>query len=174
MSEWARWLLLGVLSVTFGSFALANAYGASQAVTLVTGSLLIVAGVIQVGVGIHDTGAANKLISVILGLLVTTLGLLLLRNPFQGMRSLALLVTVFIGAAGVLRLVWALRMRNTKYYWTMLISGALSVLLAGYIFSSFDQTSKRLLGTLLGIEMIFNGVALVALALFLRANRDET
>lgn len=168
MNEWTRWLLLGCLSVLFGVLALANAVAVSFGITLVTGSLLILAGTIQVVVGVQDEGAGNKLISIILGLLVAILGVSFLRNPFEGMMSLTLVITLFIGSAGVLRLFWAFRMRQTRFFWMMVLSGALSIVLAGVIFANFEQASARLLGILLGLELLFNGLALVVLSLFLK------
>ncbi|SNS17904.1 DUF308 domain-containing protein [Tropicimonas sediminicola] len=173
MSEWARWLLLGCLSILFGALALANAVAVSFGITIVTGSLLILAGLIQVGIGFKDDGGLNKAISIMLGLLVAVLGLSFVRNPFEGMMSLTLVITLFIGAAGVLRLFWAFQMRQTRFFWMMLLSGSLSILLAGFIFANFEQASARLLGILLGIELLFNGLALVVLALFLRTRLDN-
>ena len=65
MSEWTRWLLLGCLSVLFGALALGNAVAVSFAITLVTGSLLILAGAIQVCIGFYDDGGRNKFISLV-------------------------------------------------------------------------------------------------------------
>jgi len=59
-------------------------------------------------------------------------------------------------------------MRDTPLFWPMLLSGAISVLLAGYIFANFFEIAPQLLGILLGIELLLNGAGLVALALFLR------
>ena len=50
----------------------------------------------------------------------------------------------------------------------MLLSGAVSVLLAGYIFANFAAMALSLLGILLGIELLINGTSLIALAFFLR------
>lgn len=173
MNEWSRWLVLGLLSVLFGILALGHAVAVSVWIAVFTGSLLLLAGVIQAIVGISDTGGWNKFVSVMLGLLVAVLGLSFLRNPLEGVVSLTLLVTLGIAAAGVFRLIWAFRMRHTGYFWMMLLSGALSILLAGYIFANFEQASERLLGILLGVELLFNGLALSVLGLFLRAYSDD-
>jgi uncharacterized membrane protein HdeD (DUF308 family) len=87
------------------------------------------------------------------------------------MISLALLVTILLAANGMVRLVLAFRMRATRFFWPMLISGALSVLLAMYILANFATASVTLLGILLGVELLFNGAGLIALAFFLRSAR---
>ncbi len=173
MQEWTKWLLAGVLSTLFGVLALANAVAVSIAIVWITGSLLLLAGVLQAVVGITDDGGWNRFLSVAIGLLMAILGLSFMKNPFAGTMSITAVIALFIGAAGALRLFWSFRMRQTGFFWMMLLSGALSILLAGFIFANFQQASERLLGMLLGIELLFNGAALAVLALFLRAHSDE-
>jgi uncharacterized membrane protein HdeD (DUF308 family) len=47
----------------------------------------------------------------------------------------------------------------------MLISGIIDLVLAGIIFAGLPGTAAWALGLLVGINMIFGGVALVAIAL---------
>ncbi|NDR57808.1 HdeD family acid-resistance protein [Aliiruegeria sabulilitoris] len=173
MSEWARWLMAGLLSIALGALALGNAVAVSIGIVWVTGSMLLLAGGVQMVLGFSDNGLGNKALSMLLGLLIAVLGLSFMRNPLEGTMSITAVITLVIAFAGVLRLFWAFRMRQTGYYWMMLISGSLSILLAGFILANFLQTSERLLGILLGIELVFNGAALSVLALFLRAHTDE-
>ena len=51
MSEWVKWLLLGILSVVFGIFVLGNTFAASIAVTVVTGVVFLISGGLQVFAG---------------------------------------------------------------------------------------------------------------------------
>ena len=79
-----------------------------------------------------------------------------------------MLVVILLIAAGLLRLWFSFRMRGTQYFWPMLLSGALSILLGGYIVAKFEQVGLDLLGMLLGVEMVLNGTGLVFMAFFLR------
>lgn len=167
MSSWMKWLGLGILLILFGLFALNHAVLTSLAVTTVVGALFIIGGAMQALAGFGETGAVHKFFSVALGVLMAVLGGSFLSDPLAGTLSLALLVTIFIAAGGVLRLVFAFRLRAEPTFWVMLLSGALSVLLAGYILAN-PGVSVALLGILLGIELIFSGAGLIALALFLR------
>ncbi len=173
MSEWARWLIAGLLSVVLGLLALANAVAVSIAIVWVTGSMLLLAGGVQAVIGIRDSGIWNKLLSVGLGLLIAGLGWSFMRNPLEGTMSITAVITLVIAVAGVVRLFSAFRMRQTGYYWMMLVTGSLSILLAGALLANFLQASEKLLGILLGVELLFNGAALTVLALFLRAHSDE-
>ena len=168
MKLWVRWLLIGILSILFGIFVLANPVAASFAVTVVAGTLFIVAGGVQIWAGFGADETSSKMMGIGLGALMLFLGISFVFQPLQGIISLATLTTIFIGMNGVLRIMTAWQMRQTPLFWPMLISGAVSILLAGYILANFAQIAPQLLGILLGIELLFNGTGLIVLAVFLR------
>ncbi|MCR9089321.1 MAG: DUF308 domain-containing protein [Rhodobacteraceae bacterium] len=168
MKTWISWLLLGLLSLAFGIFVLAHPFAASIAVTTLAGILFLVSGVFQTVIGFQQVGAGAKLLGIALGLLMIFLGVSLTFHPLQGVLSLALLVTIIFAAGGILRLILAFRMKQSEFFWPMLLSGALSVLLAGFIAANFFEVAPQLLGILLGIELLFNGAGLIVLAFVIR------
>lgn len=168
MKLWVKWLIVGILSIAFGIFVLANPVAASFAVTLVAGTLFIVSGAVQLWAGFGADDGGSRLLGIGLGVLMLLLGLSFVFQPLQGIISLATLATILIAANGILRLIAGWNMRQTALFWPMLISGALSVLLAGYIVANFFEIAPSLLGILLGIELLFNGAGLMALALFIK------
>jgi len=169
MKTWVKWLILGGLSVGFGLVVLANPVAASLAVTTLAGVLFAVSGGFQIYAGSGESKMVGKALGIGLGAVMLLLGLSLLFRPLEGIISLAALVTILFAASGVARLVTSIQMRDTAFFWPMLVSGALSVLLAGFIVANFFQIAPNLLGILLGIELLFNGAGLVALSFFLRA-----
>lgn len=169
MKEWLKLLLLGALSVAFGIFVLGNVVMATLAVTTLVGFLFLVSGGFQVVAGVTSQVGSARVFSIILGALMLFLGLSFLVNPLEGMISLTMLVLILLAASGIVRLVQAFRMKATPYFWPMLISGALSVLLAFYILSNFATASVSLLGIMMGIELLFNGAGMIVLAFFVRA-----
>ncbi|WP_158964847.1 HdeD family acid-resistance protein [Chachezhania sediminis] len=169
MSDWLKFLFLGIASVIFGVIALGNTVAASLAVAIMTGALFLVVGVIQIWGGMTTKAMENRLLTIMMGILAALLGASFLYNPLEGAVSLALLILILMGLGGIIRIIMAWSMRASPLFWAMLLSGALSVLLAGYIWSYFAEISTSLLGILLGIELIFNGAGLVVMGLFLRA-----
>jgi len=168
MKIWKKWLVLGVVSVLFGLFVLANPVAASVTVTIVAGITFGLIGVAQIYAGTVSEDRMSKIMGIGLGVLLVLMGLSLTVNPLQGLISLATIVTILIGANGVMRLMTSFQMRSTLMFWPMLFSGAFSVLLAGYILANFSEIAPQLLGILLGVELLFNGIGLIALAIFLR------
>ncbi|MFY9212735.1 MAG: DUF308 domain-containing protein [Aestuariivita sp.] len=168
MKDWLKFVVLGGLSVAFGVFVLGAPVVASLAVTTLTGILFLVMGGLQVAGGISGEGLAQKVFGIAMGLVMLFLGWSFVAHPLEGTISLALMVMFLLMASGIVRLVFSWRMRSTTYFWPMLISGAVSVLLAAYIWVNFDTASVSILGIMLGIELLFNGWGLIILGLFLR------
>lgn len=169
MKDWIKWLLLGLASIAFGVFALGNAVLASLAVTTITGALFLIIGAFQLVSAVTSTeSTGSRAFNGVLGALMALLGLSFLFNPLEGVVSLAMLVLILLAVSGIVRIFLASRMRSTRYFWAMLISGALSLFLAAYILVNFATVALPLLGILLGIELLFNGVGLVVLAFFVR------
>lgn len=168
MKLWVKWLVLGIVSIVMGLFVLANPIAASVAVTILAGITFALMGGAQIYAGVTTEEKLSKLMGIGLGVLMVLLGISLMFKPLEGIISLATIATILIGANGIMRLVTSFQMRETPMFWPMLISGALSVLLAGYILANFFEIAPQLLGILLGIELLFNGAGLVALGIFLR------
>ncbi|RBW61222.1 HdeD family acid-resistance protein [Ruegeria sp. A3M17] len=178
MSDWVKWLLLGLLSIAFGVFALGNAIAASVAVTLVTGVLLLIAGAFQVVGGFTVEGTGNKILSLIMGAVMLFLGWNFMSEPLEGTITLAIVVMILFMAGGIARIILSFQMRGTQFFWPTLISGILSVILAVIIWNYAAQEKTvllELLGIFLGIEMLFNGFGLVFMAFFVKnAPNDAT
>lgn len=168
MKEWLMWLLLGIVSVVFGVVVLGNTFAASIAITMVTGILFLASGIFQVIAGFSVEGMGSKIFAILIGVLMAFLGGSFISNPLEGTISLALLVVIMLAASGIVRMVFAWRMRSTSYFWPMLLSGVLSVLLAGYIVANFETASVTILGIMMGVELLFNGIGLIVVALFVR------
>lgn len=172
MKIWVKWLVLGVLSLAFGVFVLANPIAASIGVTTLAGIMFALAGGFQIFGGFAEDGLFAKLMGIALGILMLILGFSFMFNPLEGVLSLAMLVMILFAASGIVRLVSSFQMRETAFFWPMLLSGALTILLAAYILANFATVAPELLGILLGIELLFNGAGLIVLAMFLRAGKN--
>ncbi len=175
MSDWLKLLLLGILSVVFGIIILGAPVVASVAITTLTGFLLLFGGGIQVVGGFTVEGAGNKILSILMGIIMVFLGWSFLKNPLEGTLTLATVVMILFMAGGIARIILSFPMRGTPYFWPTLISGVLSLALAGYIFANASVgLALSLLGILMGIEMLFNGFGLIFAAFFVKDTETET
>jgi uncharacterized membrane protein HdeD (DUF308 family) len=77
-------------------------------------------------------------------------------------------------ATGATKVVMAFGVRGTGYFWVVLLSGALSVLLGFMVLSNFPYSAATILGVLLAVELISSGIANIALGLRLRETGPAT
>lgn len=173
MTSWIKWVLLGILSIAFGIFVLNNPVAASIAVTTLAGILFVVSGAFQFVAGFGNEGGWGKVMGIGLGLLMVLLGGSLLSQPLVGVITLTYAVVILFAANGVARLVTSFQMRDTPFFWPMLLSGALTIALAIYIIANFAAVALPLLGLLVGIELLFNGIGLIVLGFFVRSHGEE-
>lgn len=167
MKNSTKLMLLGAVTILFGVIILGNAALASLAVVTLTGGVLLVGGGIQIVAGFSMSSPGGKLFAWLMGALMVFLGWSFLSNPLEGVVSLSMLILILLAAGGVVRIFFAWRARTTSFFWPMLISGVLSVLLAAYVLS-IPEATMILLGTLLGVEMLLNGLGAVLFGMFLR------
>ena len=143
---------------------------ATIAVEIIIGWLLLVSGI----VGLITTfwmrrapGFWWSLLSAILGIAA---GVVLLRWPLSGALSLTLVLTVFLAIEGVASIMYALEHRRelSGRWGMMLVSGVVDLFLAGLIFLGLPATAAWAIGLLVGINLVFGGAALIAMAVHAR------
>jgi uncharacterized membrane protein HdeD (DUF308 family) len=157
LAQSALMILAGVLALLYPALS-------SVGVVLFLGWLLIISGILQ---GISLIGAQHvphfwlQLVSVALFVIV---GVLFLRNPAESLLTLTLLLIMFFMVEGISKVIFALTIRPFPNWGWVLASGIVGILLALYLWSSIPVTAIWLLGVLLGIALIAEGLALGNLA----------
>ena len=112
-------------------------------------------------------GFGWSLVSAILGIAV---GILLLLWPLSGVLSLTMILIAFFVIEGIASIMFALdhkRELSGRWGW-MLASGIIDLILATIILTGLPGSAAWALGLLVGINMVFGGSALIAMALHAR------
>jgi len=140
------------------------------AVTILFGWLFLVSGIVGLVTTFWMRQAPGfwwSLASAVLGIVV---GALLLASPVTGALSLTLVLIAFFLIEGAVSIMFALDHRRElsgQWGW-MLMSGIIDLALAIMIFAGLPSTAAWAVGLLVGINMIFGGTALIAMALHAR------
>ena len=168
--HWGLFLAEGIILVILGIAAIVLPPIATIAFTIIIGWIFLVSGV----VGLITTfwarqapGFVWSLISAIIGIAA---GVVLLLWPITGSVSLTLVLIAFFVVEGIVSIMYAIEHRNqlTGQWGWMLVSGIIDLILAGIIFAGLPGTALWALGLLVGINMVFGGAALIAIALAAR------
>lgn len=164
MRNWIVLTILGALSVIAGILALANPLAGSITATVLAGWAFLVIGCIEVVTAFSETGWGHRIWSMLLGLIAAFVGANLLGEPLAGMIQLTLVLGIMFLVSGIFKLLIGFRLPAGNLKWLALASGAVSLVLGAMILSNFPQSAATILGVLLGIELLSNGVAMIALS----------
>jgi uncharacterized membrane protein HdeD (DUF308 family) len=174
--HWLLFLIEGIVLLGLGLAAIVLPLIATVAVAILIGWLLLVSGIVGLIATFrmrHAPGFWWALLSAILGIAA---GTVLLLWPLSGAVSLTLILTVFFVIEGVASILYALEHRrglSGRWGW-MLISGALDVIVASIIFLGLPATAAWAIGLLVGINMVFGGSAVIAMALHARTTHSRS
>jgi uncharacterized membrane protein HdeD (DUF308 family) len=166
--NWGWFLALGVALIAVGVLAIGFPVAATLTTVEVFGFLLIVAGVVEVASGFWTRRWGGFLQHLLCGLLYLFIGLVLIERPALGAAGYTLLLTAFFVASGLFRVVYALWHRFSGWGW-VLVGGAVALLLGVMIWQDFPESALWVIGTFLGIDLIFNGWSWVMVGLAARS-----
>ncbi len=165
--HWGLFLAEGIVVTILGLAAIIVPPIAGLFATVVLGWLLLIAGAVGLFVTLRSRQAPGFAWALLSALAALVAGGLLLWNPLQGLVTLTYVMTAFFIVDGVLTIVLAIAHRREltgKWEW-MMVNGIIDLLLAAIIIMGFPGTLVWAFGLLLGIDMIFGGASLIAVAL---------
>jgi uncharacterized membrane protein HdeD (DUF308 family) len=175
-AHWKLFLIEGIILVILGLIAIVVPPLATIAATIFIGWLFLISGV----AGLITTFGARQapgfwwsLLSAVLGIAA---GVVLLGWPISGAISLTLLLIAFFIIEGVLSIMYAFEHKREltgQWVW-MLVSGIIDLVLAAMIWAGLPSTAVWALGLLVGINMLFGGSAMIAMALHARSSDAAT
>ncbi len=165
-------LVEGLVLVALGVGAVFMPGIASIAATVLFGWILLISGLVGLIATLrarHAPGFVWALASACIG---TLAGAFLLFQPLAGAWSLTTILIAFLFAEGIVSIFYAWQHRQAasgRWDW-MLVSGAVDIALAVILLLGMPGTAVWALGTLLGVNLIFGGASLIAMALHARAS----
>jgi uncharacterized membrane protein HdeD (DUF308 family) len=170
--HWVLFLIEGIVLVVLGILAIIVPPLATITFTLFLGWLFLISGIMGLITTFwarHSPGFWWSLLSAVLAIAA---GIVLLVEPLRGAVTLTLLLIVFFIIEGVLTIMYAFEHKKDlsgRWGW-MLVSGIIDLILAGIILIGLPGTAAWALGLLVGINMLFGGSALIAMALHARSD----
>lgn len=168
--HWMLFLIEGIVLVLLGAIAIVVPPLATLTYTILIGWVLLISGAVGLATTFwmrHAPGFWWSLLSAVIAIVA---GFLLLGWPLTGALSLTLVLTAFFLVEGIASIMYAIEHRNQlsgRWGW-MLLSGVVDLILAAIIIAGLPGTAAWAIGLLVGINMLFGGVALIGMALAAR------
>jgi uncharacterized membrane protein HdeD (DUF308 family) len=165
--HWRFFLIEGIALLILGAAAIVIPPIAGLAVTIWLGWLFILGGIVGLVATSRARGAPGfgwALVSAIVALIA---GVLLLWNPMQGLLTLTYVLIAYFIVDGVTMIFLAFAHRRElsgRWEW-LLINGIIDIILALIILSGMPGSAAWALGLLIGIDLLFGGASLIAMAM---------
>lgn len=161
-------IVLSILLIVAGFLAIAMPQIAGIAVNIIVGWLLIFSGAVHIAYGWQTRKSGGIVWGILIGIVYATIGGYLLANPVLGLVSLTLGLAFYLFAEAVLELLMSYLVRALPGSGWLLFDGIITLILAVMIWKTWPSNTEWVLGTLVGISMVFSGISRVMLTLAAR------
>ncbi len=161
-------IVLSALMIAAGVLAICIPVIAGVAVTAIVGWVLVFSGLLHVGFAWRSGHAGTVVWEILLGILYGAIGLYLLARPVAGLATLTLAIAFYLLIEGVLEFVLSFRLRPAPGSGWLLFDGVVTLMLAVMIWSTWPSSAAWVVGTLIGISMLFSGISRLMLSLAVR------
>lgn len=161
-------IALSVLMIVAGVLAIILPPAAGIAVTILVGWLLVFSGVAHLVFGWHTRTTGALIWELLLGILYILVGAYVLFHPVAGLASLTLALAIYLLMEAVLEFVLSVRLRPLPGSGWLLFDAIITLVLAILIWRTWPSSAPWVIGTLVGISMLFSGVCRLVLSLAAR------
>lgn len=167
--ESVHWSIgLSVVLIVLGLAALMIPLAAGVAVNLAVAWLLLLGAFGHLFFAWHVRGAGGHIWETVVGLAYLSVGFFMLSHPLLGLLSLTLVLGCYLLVKGIAEIVLGLRLKSLAGSSWLLFDGALSVILGAFIYLQLPIAAEWLVGTYIGITILFSGVSRLMLSITAR------
>jgi uncharacterized membrane protein HdeD (DUF308 family) len=156
---WWLFVVVGIASLVAGVILVLEPSNSLATLAVVVGIFLLIDGIAELIRSFGNT-VQSRALAAIIGLLGIVIGIILIRHPFHGVTAIGLLIGIWLVAAGVIRLFWAVALRRRVL---LNIAVAALEIIAGIVIVSDPHIGYATLAILTGIWLILNGLATIAI-----------
>jgi uncharacterized membrane protein HdeD (DUF308 family) len=167
---WGWWLalLIGVLAIVAGIIVILKPSNSLSTLAVVFGIFILIDGIFEIVGAIAGDSESRGLLAVI-GALSVIAGVLLIRHPLGGVRAVALLLGIWLIAAGVVRLIGAFAYPGDRV-WRIIVALVLGIF--GIVIVSEPHIGYATLAVIAGICFILYGIGMLAVGWAMHALRQ--
>lgn len=161
-------IALSILMILAGILAIIAPAAAGIAVTIFVGWLLVFSGAAHLVFAWHTRTTGGFIWELLVGIAYILVGAYVLLHPVAGLASLTLALAIYLFAEAILEFVLSFRLRPLPGSRWLLFDGIITLILAVLIWRSWPSSAPWVIGTLVGISMLFSGVSRLMLSLAAR------
>jgi uncharacterized membrane protein HdeD (DUF308 family) len=158
-------IALSVLLIIAGLFAIFIPSISGIAITLVFGWAMIFSGVTHLIFAFKTHTTGGLIWELLIGAVYLFTGVYLILHPLDALFALTLILACYLFFEGIVEVIQYFQLRPRHGAGWLLVDGVITLVLAIMIWRSWPASSVWVIGTLVGISMIFSGFSRLMLSL---------
>jgi len=156
-SGWS--MLWGILMLLCGILAITMPFASSVGIVLMLAWLILFAAVCHLIFAFQSDSIGGFLWKLLLAIIYGCAGVYMLMHPLLGVVSLTLLLAIFFVIEGLVEIVLYFNIRGAANAGWVLFDGIVTLILGCLIWRRWPSSSVWVIGTLVGISLIFSGIS---------------
>lgn len=161
-------MILAILLIAFGFFAIAIPFASSWGVVVVIAWLIVFSGGTQFIHAFQSKGVGHILWKLLVAVIYLIAGFYFLLHPILGVAAFTLALAIFVVLEGITDLIAYFQNRSQAGSGWILFDGVVTSILGLMVWRQWPSSSLWVIGTLVGISMIFTGTTRLMLGLAAR------
>jgi uncharacterized membrane protein HdeD (DUF308 family) len=158
-------IALSILLIVAGLFALLIPFVSGIGITLFFGWAMIISGVTHFIFAFKTHTTGGRIWELLVGVVYAFTGVYLILHPLDALFALTLILACYLFFEGIVEIIQYFQIRPRHGAGWLLVDGAITLILAIMIWRSWPASSVWVVGTLVGISMIFSGFSRLMLSL---------
>ena len=157
-------IALSVLMIIAGLLAIASPLLAGIAVTRLVGWLLLFSGALHFVYAFRGGGVTAVLWEILLAVVYAVAGIYILANTAVGLATLTFVIVFYLFAEAIVEFAASYMTRHERGSGWLLFDGIVTLVLALLIWSTWPASQVWVIGTLVGVSMLFSGISRLMMA----------
>jgi uncharacterized membrane protein HdeD (DUF308 family) len=158
-------IALSILLILAGLFAILIPSVSGIAITLVFGWIMILSGITHFIFAFKTHTTGGLIWELLIGAVYLFTGVYLILHPLDALIALTLILACYLFFEAIVEFIQFFQLRPRHGAVWLLVDGIITLILAVMIWRAWPASSIWVIGTLVGISMIFSGVSRLMLSL---------
>jgi len=167
-AKWAWFVALGVLLIMAGGVAFGNLLVATVASVYFVGLIMLIGGLLSLGHAFRVKDWGGFLFWMLSGAFYAAAGLFAFFNPLLASSVLTLLMAIALIVAGAFRIWVGFRLSPLGGWGWIAIAGLITLVAGLAIAAGWPTDSLWIVGLLLAVDLVMQGLALIAFGVLVR------
>jgi uncharacterized membrane protein HdeD (DUF308 family) len=158
-------IALSVLLIIAGLIALLLPFISGVAITLFFGWAMIISGITHLIFAFKTHTTGGRVWEILIGIVYLVTGIYLILHPLDALLALTLILACYLFFEAIVEFIQYVQLRPRHGAGWLIVDGIITLILAIMIWRAWPASSVWVIGTLVGISMIFSGFSRLMLSL---------